>query len=166
MARKRNISTEISFDPLVDELSDFEALLYTWMIPHADDFGAIARKSAQFAKEIRLKVIPGREASNKKVEDAIVKMIFLGLLIEEEDVISFPREIFYKYQHYIPIDRRKSAQCAINGANPRTMEQIRSSLSLSLTLSHSLFPPIAPQTGGDYRLTTSQFETFWNDYPK
>lgn len=134
MARKRNISTEISVDPRLDELSDFEALLFTWMIPHAGDDGAISRKSAQFgenrqnglvsvAKEIKNRVVPGR-GTVEMVLAGFLHILELELLIEEEDVFSFAISTFYKYQHYIPANRRKSAQ---NRASP----------SPSLTPSHS-----------------------------
>jgi hypothetical protein len=43
--RRRYLSTAISLDPTVNKLArtagDFAALLFTWMIPHADDDGAI-----------------------------------------------------------------------------------------------------------------------------
>lgn len=41
MARRRSIATKISLSEQVDQLSDQAAMLFTWMIPHADDFGRL-----------------------------------------------------------------------------------------------------------------------------
>lgn len=41
MARRRSLSKQISLSEQVDQLSDRAALLFTWMIPHADDYGRL-----------------------------------------------------------------------------------------------------------------------------
>jgi len=58
VSRKRSISTDISIDSRINELSDFAALLYTWMIPHANDN---CQQTARNTKELQMVVIPGLE---------------------------------------------------------------------------------------------------------
>ena len=45
MSRRRYLSTEVSLDTRINRLAleagDFAALLYTWMIPHAEDDASI-----------------------------------------------------------------------------------------------------------------------------
>src|SRR5262245_21763167 len=126
MSRKRNITENISTDTRIQALSDFEALLYTWMIPHAEDDCTIARKHDNWPLAIRLKVIPGRMPNHpdEEIQQAVNHIIQLGLLIENDETISFPPKPFYKYQHYVPLDRRMSGanqrESAQNGEDPRS----------------------------------------------
>lgn len=41
MANRRMLSKSISISEQANDLSDFAALLFTWMIPHADDWGIL-----------------------------------------------------------------------------------------------------------------------------
>jgi hypothetical protein len=120
MARRRYVSTEISVDTRVNRLAqshgDFAALLYTWMIPHADDQGALTADPEQ----LLFTVLPGRR--DKTVEDvalAILGMLELGLLEGDGDVLRYPKS-FHKYQSYIKEQRRESAQ---SSAERRTSAQ-------------------------------------------
>ena len=65
VSRRRWLSTKISKDKRVNALamqSDFAALLYTWMIPHASDDATITGD----AEELLYIVLPGRR--DKTVE--------------------------------------------------------------------------------------------------
>ena len=92
MARRRYLSTNISLDTAVNKLAveygDFAALLYTWMIPHAEDDASLSGDP----EEILYTVIPGRR--DKTVDDVIAAlegMEKLGLIIwERGEKISFP----------------------------------------------------------------------------
>jgi hypothetical protein len=112
MSRRRYISTDISTDTQVNRLArsggDFAAMLYTWLIPHADDDGIIYGDE----EEIILQVIPGRR--DKSLQDVIAAldaMVKLDLITWDREGrrILFPAVSFYKYQTYIREERRRDA---------------------------------------------------------
>jgi DnaD/phage-associated family protein len=74
MARKRSISKQISISEQVDQLSDQAALLFTWMIPHCDDFGRLPDS----VKKLAAMVIPLRRGkpgwSYEDIEKYLVEM--------------------------------------------------------------------------------------------
>lgn len=161
MARKRYVSTEISIDARVRQLaerSEFAALLYTWMIPHAGDDAMITADP----DELLMMVVPGfRWRTADDVRDAVLSMLELGLLKAIGDRLKFPEKAFYQYQSYIGGDRRApepSPQPPTNGAaNHREPPQItaekkftadapqnRASVSGSSSLSHSVPETIPP----------------------
>ena len=106
MSRKRYVSTNISVDPRVRDLaqqSEFAALLYTWMIPHADDSASITADP----EELLMQVVPGfRWRTAEDVASALDLMVSLELLLRVDDRLRFPPESFYKYQAYIGSERR------------------------------------------------------------
>jgi hypothetical protein len=113
MSRRRYLSTEISIDTAINRLArtagDFAVLLYTWMIPHADDDGILHGD----AEEIILQVIPGRrDKSLADVTDALRAMQKEGLIEWDEEgrQVVFPYSSFYKYQTYIKPERRRGAE--------------------------------------------------------
>lgn len=122
MARRRYISTEISIDKAVNKLAveygDFAALLYTWMIPHAEDTCLITADPF----EIKNKVMPARtDKTEEDVKRAVDGMIKLGLVMSDGKLLSFPPNSFYKYQTYIPEKKRRTS--ARNTDNQRTSPQ-------------------------------------------
>jgi len=70
LANRRMISKSISVSDNVNELSDFAALLFTWMIPHTDDYGIIAGT----AGKIKALIIPRRKQTEKHVESAMKEL--------------------------------------------------------------------------------------------
>jgi len=148
MSRRRYISTDISTDCDVNKLSDFAALLFTWILPHiADD----CRLTPKNAEEVLWTVVPARKKTIKQVQTALDEIISGGLMGKDENGRFFiPDESFYKYQTYIAADkRRKTPQIA---ASP--------SPSPSLSLSPSIKEDSPPNGGGD------RFLIFWKIYPK
>lgn len=122
MARRRYISTEISIDKAVNKLAveygDFAALLYTWMIPHAEDTCLITADPF----EIKNKVMPARtDKTEEDVQHAVDGMIKLGLVKSDGKMLSFPPSSFYKYQTYIPEKKRRTSPQ--NTDNHRTLPQ-------------------------------------------
>lgn len=149
MSRRRYVSTDISVDTRVNKLAeesgDFAALLYTWMIPHADDLGELSADLEQ----LMFTVIPGRRSVTLcDVQRATEAMVALGLieLDSERGKLKYPPKSFYRYQTYVNENRRESAQ---NSAEQRTSAQNATSFSFS-----SSFPvksPVsrsAPSRGG------------------
>lgn len=112
MSRRRYLSTDISTDARVKKLSDFGALLYTWMVPHAADDGGITGDP----DELRDLVVPGRKRPPSEVAEAISRMIEVGLLEQgEKHRLFFPPDSFYRYQTYIKDEnRRKTPQISEN----------------------------------------------------
>lgn len=70
MAERRMISKVISISEKVNSLSLFGRLLYTWMIPHADDFGRLPGSPAK----IRALVVPMGDETIKDVEATLHDM--------------------------------------------------------------------------------------------
>lgn len=115
--RRRYISTEISLDPVVNRLAleagDFAALLYTWMIPHAEDDATVEGNP----DKLLFAVCPGRrDKESKDVAAALAAMDGLGLIEWDGEHVAFPADSFYKYQTYVAGDRRRSDQ----GKRPKT----------------------------------------------
>ena len=77
MAERRMISKAISISEKVNSLSVFGRLLYTWMIPHADDFGRLPGSPAK----VRALVVPMADETVKDVEQALADMHERGLII-------------------------------------------------------------------------------------
>lgn len=140
MSRRRYISTEISIDKYVNQMGvkygDAPVLLYTWMIPHAQDDATMNGDPY----ELLGMVWPQRR---DKTEDDVVRaleqMEEFNLIVWDRTarVVYFPVHSFYKYQTYIKKENRRTAE---NAEERRTSAENAVSLSLSLSpsLSHSL----------------------------
>ncbi|MFC8686360.1 DnaD domain-containing protein [Brevibacillus porteri] len=77
MAERRMISKSISVSERVNGLSDtFHMLLFTWMVPHADDFGRL------FGSPMKIKalVVPMLDKTLKDVEEALSSLCREGLI--------------------------------------------------------------------------------------
>jgi hypothetical protein len=70
MADRRMIHKKISLSEQVNDMSEFAQLLFTWMIPHADDFGRLSGSPAV----VRAQVMPLSNRSVEDVEDALLDM--------------------------------------------------------------------------------------------
>jgi hypothetical protein len=128
MSRRRYISTDISRDRKVNELSDYAALLYTWMIPHAEDDGSLVSDP----DEIGWTVIPGRKPRTERISEAISEMLDANLLYAVDGKLYFPSESFYKYQTYVPAAKRRDHDC--NTEEGRESPETTSSPSPSIQL--------------------------------
>ena len=101
MSRKRSISTDMSTDPKLAELAEhghLPLLLYTWAIPHADDYGRMTGDARQF----KLLVCPALNVSKNEVFEALQQIADVGLWhLSEVDgrwIIAFPEDSWYKHQ--------------------------------------------------------------------
>lgn len=104
MSRRRNLSTDISVDKKLKRVSDFAALLYTWMIPHAEDDCRLVAKDPE---EINLLVVPNRRKTDAEVTAALDELLTAELIGQDESGHYFlPSANFYKYQSKIPVERR------------------------------------------------------------
>lgn len=77
MADRRMISKVISMSEKVGDLNNiFDMLLFTWMIPHTDDFGRLTGSP----KKINLMVIPHLEKELTEVESSLIRLHNAGLI--------------------------------------------------------------------------------------
>jgi len=91
MASGRILKTQISFSEQVNDLSIYSALLFTWMIPHADDFGRMHGN----ARKVKALVVPMRDDfTSIKVEECLVEISKAQLIdryrFDGEFYIQFP----------------------------------------------------------------------------
>lgn len=179
MSRHRAISTDISTDTQVAALAEhgpLPLLLYTWAIPHADDWGRMTGDPRQ----VTLLVCPGLEVTAKDVEQALSLIAEVGLWLRYDVAgkwyIAFPPSSWFKHQTYIPKEKRQKERSAYPApgpqypafqrsddvvemdeqglphipAHPRTSPQNPVSPSPSPSLSRSLSPvPTIDTFGGD-----------------
>lgn len=148
MARRRYISTEVSTDPRVNRVavrSDFAALLYTWLIPHAQDDATVTGDP----EKLLMEVVPGRRDKTAQDIVAALQIIEEEGLFEawdrDEGIIYLPVESFYSYQTYIKADNRRSTPK--NSGKRRRTPKNAASLSLSLSPSLSKDKPFVAKAG-------------------
>lgn len=150
MARRRYLSTNISTDKLVGKLAseygDFAALLYTWMLPHAEDDCSVESDH----DEIMLAIVPAfRKKKRADIDKAIAGMLELGLLLQDDDGYYFPPAAFYHYQTYIKDDKRRpvdskhriSTKVAGNVEKPSASKKVAENAA---SVSPPISPPISP----------------------
>ena len=172
MARRRYISTLISVDPKVTRLaenhSDFAALLYTWMIPHAEDDTTLTGDP----DELILTVIPGlRSKTREDVVSALEAMVEEELIIwdKENSVIYFPSASFYKYQTYIRQDKRMGEEEQPSPTNSEERRQTPKKITEQRTSPEkgaSPSPSPSPSPSKDMCSVNDFFEKVWSLYPK
>ncbi len=91
MANRRMISKSISVSAQVNSLTVFGKLLFTWMIPHADDYGRMSGN----ARVVRALVCPMADEDDKDVDLALNAMEDANLIVRYEvggkEYIQFPK---------------------------------------------------------------------------
>jgi hypothetical protein len=117
MAKWRAIHSDISTSEQVDQLTEFEQLFFTWMIPHADDWGVITGK----VRELKLKVLPGSDRTCQEMTDALGHMEEVGLVWLYEPDNYGPLVQFRRWDSHQPIreDRRKDPEKPLHYEHPR-----------------------------------------------
>lgn len=110
MGRRRSLSNEISTDPEVAQLlqcGPLPALLYTWAIPHADDWGRLSGDPVKF----KLTVCPALNASISEIDEALTQIACAGLWcryeVDGRQYIAYPRNAWFKHQSYINTSKRQ-----------------------------------------------------------
>lgn len=111
MSRNRDISSDISMDGRVADISAFGFLavtLYMMAIPQADDWGRLTGDARQF----KMLVCPGFDVTVAQVNETLAQIASAGLMLryeaEGKKVIAFPAEAWFKRQSYINIGKRTS----------------------------------------------------------
>lgn len=109
MARGRMIDNCISISERINDLSLREAFIYTWVIPHLDDWGRITGSP----RTLKALIFPmKKEISIRNIEDTLTKFKELGLFLWEEVngemVLQMPFKEFNSHQAISDSKRAKS----------------------------------------------------------
>lgn len=127
MSRRRYISTDISTDIKLADLAEYGStplLLYTWAIPHMDDWGRITGEPRQF----KLMVCPALDITVREVDEALNQIANAGLWIRYEvdgkRCISIHEDQWFKHQSYINKAKR-SDDSGSNYPSPISSEEHR-----------------------------------------
>lgn len=126
MSRKRYISTEISISGKIEELArragEYAVVLFTWMIPHVDDWGRMEGE----ADKVFFTVTPRFALLGRTPEDAekaLRAMADLGLIERYEVAGKFYIQVnlntFYELQTYIPKEKRAEDKSAFPAPPPK-----------------------------------------------
>lgn len=145
MSRRRYISTNISTDPKLAALSSygtFPMLLYTWAIPHLDDWGRMTGEPLEF----KLIVCPALDVTVDEVSEALKQIEFVGLwrlyTVDGKQYITVPPDKWFKHQSYIAKGKRDDDSGSQIPTPPPISEEQRetpkNTASFSLSLSPSL----------------------------
>lgn len=109
MSRKRSISTDMSTDSKLADLSEYgllPLLLYTWAIPHMDDWGRMTGEARQF----KLLVCPALDLTVAQVDEALQQIADVGLWhryeVDDKRFICIDPDKWFKYQSYINKKKR------------------------------------------------------------
>lgn len=100
MAQGRIINKSISLSEKVNTISDGASLLYTWMIPHSDDFGLLQGS----ALTIKALVAPMKSWTVAQVDEFLKEMIEIGLI----KVVTYENKTYYQIlnsKQYLKKDR-------------------------------------------------------------
>jgi len=90
----------------VRQLPDAAALLFTWLIPHAEDDGTIPSADPD---EVAAIVMPNRPGwTTEKMAECLGQISDSGLIVAWEGRLYFDHEVFYRYQTYIQEKRRRT----------------------------------------------------------
>jgi len=121
MARGRMIDNCISTSETVNDLTVREAFIYTWIIPHLDDWGRISGSP----RTLKAKIFPmKKEITIKYIEQALAKFKEWGLFLWEEVdgviVLQQPFEKFNEHQHISDKKRSGSKYPEVLSVSPES----------------------------------------------
>lgn len=129
MANRRMVHKNISISVQVNSLSESAKLLFTWIIPHLDDFGRISGDP----KVIKALVIPMSSQTTEEVESGLKEMEENGLIkryeVTNQKVIQYPT--FDKYQ--TGLKKRTNSKFPDSSGNFSEDEEISPSTELNLS---------------------------------
>jgi DnaD/phage-associated family protein len=119
MARKRYITTDISLSGKVEELArrcgEYAVLLFTWLVPHADDWGRMEGDADKvfFTVTPRFSFLgrtPNDAAQALEVMDEIELLQWYE--VDGNRYIQLNLDTFYELQTYIPREKREQDKSA------------------------------------------------------
>ena len=121
MANRRMVSKSISYSKQVSSISEFAQLLFTWIIPHLDDFGRIDGDP----EVIKAMVMPLSKRPTKDFEKSIRMMVKHGLIdrykVEGRSVIEYPAFD----RHQTGLNKRTKSRYPDNPNDPRSSKNFQ-----------------------------------------
>lgn len=155
MAQRRMISKSISTSTKLAKVSTFACLLFTWIIPHCDDFGRIDGT----AKIVRGIVVPLRDETVEDVEQAIKDLIRVGLInrymVDDQQYIEIS-----KWDEHQTL-RSDRPLLALHPGNPEGYQGDTSGKQRG-KISHSKLSEVKLS---EEKIYLARFEEFWSVYP-
>ena len=176
MANRRMLSKSISTSRRVNLLDDFEKLLFTWMIPHSDDFGRLDG-DPEIVKAIAM---PLSKKNPKEFEKALGKIAEAGLIGWYETDHQCVIEVFQFDQHQVNLHKRTASRfpdfrddskafpefLGESGSDPRVSGKVRHNRTeLNRTEPKGTEPNCAQRSALSGE-GCERFEKFWSAYPK
>lgn len=134
MAKGRIVNTVISMSERVSELPIEAQLLYTWMIPHADDFGFLQGS----AKTIKAQVMPMNDIPVTTIDSHLTTMCNQGLIT----LVEYDGKQFYHIAQFAenqPLRRDRQPQTILPiklAEKPQDSWMLLDSLKLTTIDSH------------------------------
>lgn len=105
MAEKRMISKSISISEKVNSLPDvFDMLLFTWLIPHSDDFGRLMGEPTK----VKALVIPLLMKSVKEVSESLQRLHDAGIIVWYDGISEKFPESTGKYIKIVNFEAHQS----------------------------------------------------------
>ena len=158
MANRRMISKSISVSDETNALSDFAALLFTWMIPHTDDYGIINGTPGK----IKALVVPRRKQNEKQVEESLIEMQKLGMIwryiFKGEQYLQFVN--FEKHQE--GLHKRTGPKMPTYQGSCHDSENFREIPGNSPLIE----PNLTEKNLTEKELSYDYFSDFWKEYPR
>jgi hypothetical protein len=127
MSRKRDLSSDISHDARIAELSESKnghlaIVLYMMAIPQADDWGRLPGNPREF----KMLICPGFDTPKQQIDAAMSEIARLGLWdryeVDGKSYVAFPPEAWFKRQSYINIGKRTNDKGSNYPANQQFLE--------------------------------------------
>lgn len=165
MSRRRYISTDISTDIKTAELAEhgtLPLLLYTWAIPHMDDWGRMTGDARQF----KLLVCPALDISSREVDEALNHITSVGLWerydLDGKQVISIDEDNWFKHQSYINKGKRGDDSGSNYPKSPKNAEERRESpqKAASFSPSPSLSPSPSKESSSSSMIGNNPFSLY------
>ena len=140
------VSKSISTSVKLSKVSDFAALLFTWMIPHTDDYGRMDGSSLA----VRGIVVPMRDKKDEDIKKALGEL-------SKEDLIKV---YVVNDRVYLQID---------NFDKHQTLKSDRGRWagvpSPKGKFGFQRIPKDSKGNQKQYEIYTAEFESIWNEYP-
>ena len=127
MSRKRDLSSDISHDERIAELSESEhgylaVALYMMAIPQADDWGRLPGSPREF----KMLVCPGFDTPKHEIDAVLSEIAAIGLWeryeVDGKKYIAFPPDAWFKRQTYINTSKRTSDAGSLYPPNQQFLE--------------------------------------------
>ncbi len=164
MAERRMLSKTISTSRKVNRLGDRTALLYTWLIPHTDDYGRMEGD----AMSVKAKVLPMRINTEMEVDQDLDLLENAGLIerykVDKEQYLEILN--FDSFQTFRSDRPRRSEYPDKEGK----LTEDNHMDTNGVPVGDNAPPKIREVKGREVKLSkdiyTPKFDEFWKLYPK